>query len=64
MYICLVVVVLCKIKCRGSDCKGPKVGRLFLLKFIIPRTLSLACMIVENKVEVLHRWLGHPNDVF
>lgn len=55
MYICLVVVVLCKIKCRGSDCKGPKVGRLFLLKFIIPRTLSLACMIVENKVEVLHR---------
>jgi len=29
--------------------RGPKVGRLFLLQFTIPRALSLASVIVDNK---------------
>ena len=32
--------------------KGPRVGRLFPLQFTIPRTLSLASMIVDNKAEI------------
>ena len=41
--------------------KGPKVGRLFPLQFSIPRTLSLACSTVNNRSEVWHKRLGHPN---
>jgi hypothetical protein len=33
--------------------KGPKVGRLFPLHFSIPRSLSLACITVNNPSEVL-----------
>ena len=43
--------------------KGPRVGRLFPLQFTVPRTLSLASMIVDNKAEIWHRRLGHPNNV-
>lgn len=34
--------------------KGPKVGRLFRLQFSVPRTLSLASIVIDNKVEVWH----------
>jgi transposase InsO family protein len=43
--------------------KGPKVGRLFPLQFSIPRSLSLACLTVNNPSEVWHKRLGHPNSV-
>jgi hypothetical protein len=43
--------------------KGPKVGRLFLLYFSIPRCLFFACTTVQNKSEVWHKRLGHPNSV-
>ena len=43
--------------------KGPKVGRLFPLQFSVPSSLSLASMVVDNKVEVWHQRLGHPNNV-
>jgi hypothetical protein len=43
--------------------KGLKVGRLFLLHFIIPRALSLDSVIVENKAANWHKQLGHPNNV-
>jgi len=43
--------------------KGPKVGRLFPLHFSIPRCLSFACTTVQNKSEVWHKRLGHPNSV-
>jgi len=43
--------------------KGPKVGRLFPLQFSIPRSLSLACMTVNNQSEAWHKRLGHPNSV-
>jgi len=43
--------------------KGPKVGRLFLLQFTIPRALSLASVIVENKATNWHKRLGYPNNV-
>ncbi|XP_071921648.1 retrovirus-related Pol polyprotein from transposon RE1 isoform X2 [Coffea arabica] len=56
--------------CRVQDqmsgkviARGPKVGRLCPLQFAIPKPLSLASMIVENKVDVWHRRLGHPNNV-
>jgi hypothetical protein len=43
--------------------KGPKVGRLFPLYFSIPRCLSSACTTVQNKHEVWHKCLGHPNSI-
>jgi len=43
--------------------KGPKVGRLFPLQFSIPRSLSLACMTINNPSEVWHKRLGHPNSI-
>jgi transposase InsO family protein len=43
--------------------RGPKVGRLFLLQFTIPRALSLASVIVDNKIADWHKRLGHPNNV-
>lgn len=55
----------CVVQDQGSGkviARGPKVGRLFLLQ-LIPRTLSLASIIIENKVDVWHKRLGHPNNV-
>ena len=43
--------------------KGPKVGSLFPLHFSIPVVLSFACNSVNNKCEVWHKRLGHPNYV-
>ena len=43
--------------------KGPKVGHLFPPHFSIPAILSFACNIVNNKCEVWHKRLGHPNSV-
>jgi len=64
MSIFLVMVVLCRIKCRGTIlAKGLKVGRLFPLQFSIPRSLSLACVTVNNLSEVWHKRLGHPNSI-
>ncbi|XP_022843332.1 uncharacterized protein LOC111366879 [Olea europaea var. sylvestris] len=46
----------------GKDTSGgPKIGRLFPLHFSIPSCLSLACITVNNKSEVWHKRLGHPN---
>ncbi|KAJ0011031.1 hypothetical protein Pint_33410 [Pistacia integerrima] len=41
--------------------KGPKVGRLFPMNFSIPAVISFACNAVNNKCEVWHKRLGHPN---
>jgi hypothetical protein len=43
--------------------KGPKVGRLFPLHFSIPRCLLFACTTIQNKSEVRHKRLGHPNSI-
>ena len=43
--------------------KGSKVGHLFPLHFSIPTVLSFACNTVNNKCEVWHKRLGHPNSV-
>ncbi|KAJ0046336.1 hypothetical protein Pint_05309 [Pistacia integerrima] len=41
--------------------KGPKVGRLFPMQFSILAVISFACNAVNNKCEVWHKRLGHPN---
>ncbi|KAJ0007107.1 hypothetical protein Pint_30529 [Pistacia integerrima] len=41
--------------------KGSKVGRLFPMHFSIPDVISFACNDVNNKCEVWHKRLGHPN---
>ena len=43
--------------------KGPKVGKLFPLHFLIASCLSLACVIVNTQNEVWHKCLGHPNSI-
>ena len=43
--------------------RGPKVARLFPLQFTIPRTLSLIFIIFENKANIWHTRLSHPNNV-
>lgn len=43
--------------------KGPKVGFLFPLQFLIPNIVSLACTTIANNYKVYHRKLGHPHYV-
>jgi hypothetical protein len=49
--------------------KGPKHGRLFLLQFVVPRSLvsfpivSLLCTIPKVSQEMWHKRLGHPNHI-
>ena len=39
-------------------------GRLFVLQFIVPRTLPLASIIIENKANIWHRrfWPSKKSD--
>jgi hypothetical protein len=63
MSIFLVMVVLCRIRCRGRySRRGLKLAN-FPLQFSIPISLSLACMIVNTPSEVWHKHLGHPNSI-
>lgn len=41
--------------------KGPKVGRLFPIHFFISPVLSFTYIIIDNKSEICHKHLEHPN---
>ena len=43
--------------------KGPKVGHLFPLHFSVSNFVSLASITVNQKSEVWHKRIGHPNSV-
>lgn len=60
----------CHVQVQGTGeilAKGPKVGRLFPIHFsssstsFMPSYLSLVCKTVNNKSEVWHKRLSHPN---
>ena len=43
--------------------KGLKVGRLFPLHFSVSNFVSLASIVVNQKNEIWHKRIGHPNSV-
>ena len=61
MFDFLVMVVLCRIKCRGKySRRGLKLDDYFLST---SNFVALAYTIINKQSEVWHKRLGHPNSV-